>query len=177
MSSSETVPFSASGVLFGVLIDLKRVEIVQLVQAKQALFPQVAVVDLAFFEQQLAADDAVAGDGVALELDPRHGKGLALIDVDVQEDQVLGIIDARGRHRGEVDVAQRTIGLAQIIQTLADGGGIEPFPVLGGELSAQRFDVRHMRVAGEGDAAQAGSAAPLRPGYEYRCAYPGEGGR
>ncbi len=134
LSSSETVPLSVSGVLFGVLVDLERVEVVQLVQAKQALLPQIAVVDLAFFEQQLAADYAVAGDGVALELDARHGKRLAFVDVDVQIDQVLGIIDARRRHRGEVDVAQRTISLAQIIQTLADGRGIKPFPVLGREL-------------------------------------------
>jgi len=40
-----------------------------LVQAQQTLFPLVAVVERAFFQQQFAADDAVTGDGVSLKLD------------------------------------------------------------------------------------------------------------
>ena len=44
-----------------VLFDLQRVKVVKLVQAQQAGLPEVAVVDLAFFQQQLAADDADRG--------------------------------------------------------------------------------------------------------------------
>ena len=68
----------------GVLIDLEWIEIVQLVQAQQTRFPLVAVIGLAFFDQQLTADDPVAGDGIALELDAGDGKRLALIDVDIE---------------------------------------------------------------------------------------------
>ena len=68
----------------GVLVDLERVEVLELVEAEQALLPKIAVVDLAFFEQQLAADDGIAGDGVAGELDPRDVVRLAFIDVDVE---------------------------------------------------------------------------------------------
>ncbi len=53
----------------GVLIDLQRFEVLQLVEAEQAVLPQLGVVNRTFVEQQLAPDDAVARDGVALELD------------------------------------------------------------------------------------------------------------
>ncbi len=70
-------------VRLGVLFDLKRLEVFELVEAEQAVLPQLRVVDLAFFEQQLAADDAVAGNGVALELDARDVELLAFVDIDL----------------------------------------------------------------------------------------------
>ena len=48
---------------------LQGIEVVELIEAQQAQLPKVAVVDLAFLEKQLAANDEVAGDGVALKLD------------------------------------------------------------------------------------------------------------
>ncbi len=76
----EQVDSARFGVLvrLGILIDLQRVEVVELVEAQEAQLPEVAVVNLAFFEEQFAADDEVAGDGVALELNPGDVEGLAL---------------------------------------------------------------------------------------------------
>ena len=96
---------------FGVLIDLERIEVVELVEAQQAVLPELGVVDLAFFEQQFATDDAVAGDGVALELDARDIEGLALVDVDVEGDGLLRFVEAGLGNGAEVDVAQLTVGL------------------------------------------------------------------
>ena len=68
---------------FGVLVDLERLEVLQLVEAEQAVLPELGVVDRAFIEHQFAANDAVAGDGVALELDARDIERLAFVDIDV----------------------------------------------------------------------------------------------
>ena len=68
----------------GVLFGLQRLEVLQLVQAQQAQLPQIAVVNLAFFQRQFAADDLVAGGGVALELDAANEELLAFIEIDSQ---------------------------------------------------------------------------------------------
>ena len=68
----------------GVLVDLERFEVFELIEAEQAVLPELGVIDLAFFQHEFAADDAVAGDGVALELNARDIEGLAFIDVDDQ---------------------------------------------------------------------------------------------
>ena len=60
-------------------------EVLQLVQAQQAQLPQVAVVDLALFQRQFAADNLVAGGGVALELDAADVELLAFVQVDASE--------------------------------------------------------------------------------------------
>ena len=77
-----TVAFCDVLLDFGVLLGLQRLEILQLVQAQQAQFPQIAVVDLAFFQRQLAADDLVARRGVALELDAPDKELLAFVQID-----------------------------------------------------------------------------------------------
>ena len=77
----------------GVLIHLERLEVLQLVEAQQAVLPQLRVVDAAFLQHQFAADDLVAGDGVALELDARDVEGLAFVDVDVERDGLLLIVE------------------------------------------------------------------------------------
>ena len=61
----------------------------KLVEAQQAVLPELGVVDRAFVEQQLAANHAVAGDGIALELDARDVELLAFVDVDVHRDRLL----------------------------------------------------------------------------------------
>ena len=93
----EQVDGSGLGVLvrLGVLIDLERLEVFKLVEAQEAVLPKLGVVDLAFVEQQLAADDAVAGDGVALELDARDVELLAFVDIDLKGDSLLLFVDRR----------------------------------------------------------------------------------
>src|ERR1035441_7350416 len=70
LNLEEQVYGAGIGILmrFGILIYLEWLEIFELVEAKQAVFPELGVVDLTFVEQQFAANDAIAGDGVAFKL-------------------------------------------------------------------------------------------------------------
>ena len=88
---------------------------------------------------------------------------LALVDVDVEVDEVLGVVEARYGRADEVDVAQLAVGLAELLQSLAEDGGVEVIAVLLGKLRTQNAEIRDRLIALEGDAAQAGSARPLRP--------------
>ena len=137
-----------------VLLGLQRVEVVQLVQAQQRQVDEPAVVHLALFHQHLAPDDLVAGDGVAAELDARHVERLALVDVHVQVDQLLGLIHARLRRADHVDEAALAVGLAQRLQPLAEERPIKVVAVLDRELRTQRLGVRVELVAGKRNAAQ-----------------------
>ena len=76
----------------GVLIYLERIEVLQLVEAQQAVLPELRVVDRTFVEHQFAADDLVAGDGVALEFDARDEELLAFVDVDFHRDGFLLLV-------------------------------------------------------------------------------------
>ena len=55
-------------------------EIIQLVQAQKAEFPQIVAEHVAFIEQQFAADDFVARAGVAGEIDAPDEKLLLLVE-------------------------------------------------------------------------------------------------
>ena len=116
--SRSTVPASAILVGLGVLIDLERLEVFELVQAQQAVLPKLGVVDLALVEQQFAADDPVAGDGVALELDTGDVELLAFVDIDIQRDGLLLFVVDRLGDGAEVDVAELPVGLLQISRPL-----------------------------------------------------------
>ena len=160
----EQIDGAGFGVLvgLGVFFDLEWLEVLELVEAQQAVLPQLGVVDLALFEHQFAADDLVAGDGVALELDARHVEGLAFVDVDVERDGLLGFVEVRLGDGAEVDVAELAVGLLQVLQALADEGGVEPVAVLDGEGGAQGSGVGDGLVAGESDGAEAVARRPLR---------------
>ena len=90
----EQIDGAGIGILvgLGVLVDLERLEVFQLVEAQQAVLPELGVVDRTFVEHQFAADDLVAGDGVALELDARDEELLALVDVDVHGHGLLLLV-------------------------------------------------------------------------------------
>ena len=156
---------------FGVLIDLERLEVFELVQAQQAVFPELGVVDLALVEEQLAADDAIAGDGVALELDTGDIELLAFVDVDLQRDGLLLlVVDGLG-DGAEVDVAQRAVRLLQVFETLADEGGVEPVAVLDSEGGAKGLDIGDVLIPGKGDGAEP-VAAPSSMGMRISMRLP-----
>ena len=67
------------------IVRLQHIEEAQLIQTLQADLPELRTVDLAFLQHNFAADDFVAGGGVALELDAADGKLLALVHVNVDE--------------------------------------------------------------------------------------------
>ena len=123
---------------FRILFRLQRLEILQLVQPQQAEFPQVAVVDLAFFQRQFAADDFVARRGVALELDAADVELLAFVEIDPQADGLLLVVGFGIGDGREVDVAQRGVGFAQVLQAFADGFGVEDVAIFDLEERAGR---------------------------------------
>ena len=139
----------------GVLIDLQRIEIFQLIEPEQAVLPQLRVVDRAFVQHQLAADDLIAGNGVARELDARDKELLTFVDVDVHRNGLLLFVVSDLGNGAEIDVAQDPISLLQVVQALADLGCAEPFAVFDGEGGAQGLRVVDLLVARERNGAQA----------------------
>ena len=113
----EQIDSAGIGILMGlgVLIDLERIEVFHLVQAQQAELPELRVVDRTLVEHQLAADDAVARNAVALELDARDEELLALVDIDIQRHGFLLLVGRQLGHGAEVDVAQAAVGLLQVV--------------------------------------------------------------
>ncbi len=132
---------------FRILFRLQGLEEVQLVQAQQAQFPEAGVVNVAFFQGELAANHLVARRRVAGELNPAHVELLAFIHVDLQRDRLVLFVNLRVRNVGLIDVAQRAVGLAQLIQALADQRAIEPVAVLDLEEPAQSGRVGNRLVA------------------------------
>ncbi len=143
------------------IVGLELVEIAELVQAQQAEFPVARVVDLAFFQRNFAADDFVAGGGVALELDAAHVELLAFVHVDCQIDDLLLVVELGVGDGSEVDVAGFAVGFAQVLQTLGDFFAAENFAVLHGEKAAQSGTVGDGFVVLEGDGAEAVALALL----------------
>jgi len=127
----------------------------QLVQAQQTQFPEVAVVHLPFLDGQLAADDFVAGRRIALELDAADEELLAFVEIDAECDELFLVVRFGVRHGGEVDIAQRSVGLAQIVKTFADGLGVEDVAVLNFEQRPQSAGIGNRLVAAEYDRFQA----------------------
>src|ERR1039458_7204213 len=77
----------------GVVVHLQRVEEPQLVQPQHGQVPQLLAVDLAFFQDNFAADYLVPGARIAGELDARHQELLVLVDVNGPVHQLLGVVE------------------------------------------------------------------------------------
>ncbi len=132
----QQVDCSVLGVLaaLGVLLHLQRLEVAQLVQTQDRQLPQLTVVDLSLFEKQFAPDDLVARDRVSRKFDSGDIERLAFVDVDVEVDQFLRVINPGNRVPDHVDIAQRTIRFAKLIEALAELSGVEPVTVFLSEL-------------------------------------------
>src|SRR4051794_27315399 len=125
------------------IVGLDLIEIRKLVQPQQAQLPQARVVDAAFFESQLPADDLVASRRIALELDAPHRERLAFVDIDLQEGQLLLVIERGLRKAGVVDVAILAIRLPQVFQALGDLLAAENIAILQRNHRAQRRRIRN----------------------------------
>ena len=136
------------------MIRLKRLEVLQLVQAQQTQLPQVAVVNLTFLQRQFTANDLVTGRGVALKFNAPNEELLAFIEIDLQRDLVRLVVGVGVGHGSEIDVPERGVRLAQVLQTFANGLGVEDVAVFDLELRAQRTRVGNRLVAAEGDLLQ-----------------------
>ncbi len=91
---------------------LEDFEIAELVEAQDAQLPQVGIENIAFVDQQLAADHLVASGGVAGEIDAPDEELMALVEGQRQIDFV-GIGDRlKGRLGHEIDIAELPVELA-----------------------------------------------------------------
>ena len=96
---------------FGVLVHLESLEILKLVEAQEAVFPQLGVVNGPFIEHQFTADHAVARNGVALKLNARYVERLAFVDINIPRDGFLIVVVGRLGDSAKVDVAEGAISL------------------------------------------------------------------
>ena len=108
-----------------------------MVQPLKAHVPKRRIEDLAFINHNLAADDFVARRGVAGERNLVHVELAVFIDVDVQIDEFLAFIEILDRHRGEIDVAARTVELLQILEAFSKAFFVED---LAGDQAENQFD-------------------------------------
>ena len=118
------------------LVFLESLEVSKLIEAEKYWRPKAGIVDVAFVDQQLPADDFVARVGVAGELDTAH-ENCSSVDVHGQIDLVaVGFnVDLGLAH--VIDVSEVRVYLSQILDAVAQ--------FLGGERVAQL----HLEETGE----------------------------
>ena len=87
------------GAFLGVLLELDGfigvdfVEIIELVEAQDADVPIALIEELAFVDEQFAADDFVAGGGVAAEIDAADVVLLFFVEAESEIDFLGGFVD------------------------------------------------------------------------------------
>ena len=146
------------------IVGLELIKIAELVQAQQAQLPVMRVVDLAFLQCDFAADDFVAGGGVALELDAAHVELFAFVDVERYVHDLLFVIETGVGNAGVVDVAILTVSLAQVLDALGHFFAAENVAILHRDKAAESGVVPDGFVVLEGNGAEA-IAIPLLDGH------------
>ena len=99
---------------------LQHFEIAELVEAQDAVVPQLGVEHVAFIEQDFAADDLIARGGVAGEIDAADEELLAFVGGQREIDLVAAV--SAGCEVGlgdEIDVAELAVELAHVLDALA----------------------------------------------------------
>ncbi len=145
------------------IVRLQLLEISQLVQPLQADFPQPLVVNLAFFQNDFAADNFVAGRGIARKFNTPHVELLAFVYVNLEENQLLVFVESRVRDGREVDVALSAVGFAQSFQAFGNFVAVENIAILDGKNAAQRLHIVEGFIVLESDSAQSVSYRLRRP--------------
>src|SRR3989440_42545 len=119
------------GAKIGVLIFVDRIEVAELVQARDGIFKVLLIVNVALIDQHFAPQHVVAREGVTGEFQPSQRELFAFIDGD---DKVRNpfvrlrraVLKSRIDFGGVLDEALRSVGLLQILK----------------QAFAQRFAVR-----------------------------------
>ncbi len=101
-----------------------------MVEAQNAEFPQAVIVNVAFIQQNLAADHFIPRGGVAGEIDAAHEELFPLIGRQRQVDFVaVGDHVERGL-RHEVDIAKFAVKLLHLLDAFAQLGGREDITIV-----------------------------------------------
>ncbi len=114
------IAFDLDGLVF-----LDAVEIIELIQAQNADFPGALVEELAFIEEEFAADDLVASGGVADEVDAANVVLLLFGKAQGDVDALGGVVDIELGLRREIDEAVLAISFGVILHGFPDFGGGE----------------------------------------------------
>src|SRR6202030_2235286 len=135
------VPFCDIGI-----VGLQIVKKTQLVQPLDAELPKVLIVNLTFFQNDLAADHLIASRSISLKLNPPHIELLALVHVDIEKDAFLILVEGSVGNGGKVDVPKLAVCFPQIFQAFRDFTSVEGVAVFDREQAAQCLDVAHCLI-------------------------------
>src|SRR5882672_5636090 len=114
---------------FLIALDLNRfvfldaVEVIELVQTQDADFPGALVEKLALIEKKFAADDFVAGGGIADKIDAADVILLFFVKAQGGVNALGGVVDIKLGLGGEIDEAVLAVGFGVILHGFADFGG------------------------------------------------------
>jgi len=117
-------------------------EIVELIEAEDADFPSALVEKLALVEEQFAADDLVAGGGVAAEVDTANVVLLFFIEAHGDVNALGGIVDIETGFGGEVDETVLAVGFAIVFNRFADLRGREDVALVEREDGLEGVDLK-----------------------------------
>ena len=133
------------GAKIGVLIFVDRIEVAELVQARDGIFKVLLVVNVAFVDQHFAPQHVVAREGVAGEFQPSQRELFAFIDRD---DKVRNpfvrlrrVVFESGVDFGRVlDKALGSIELLEVFeQPLAEGFAVRNLALLQTEIRSDNL--------------------------------------
>src|SRR5882762_6772384 len=139
------IAFDLDGLVF-----LDSVEVIELVQTQDADFPGALVEELALVEKKLAADDFVAGGGVADKIDAADVILLFFVKAQSDVNALRGVVDIKLGLGGEIDEAVLAIGFGVILHGFADFGGGEDVAVFEGEDGPEGVDLKREGFIGIG---------------------------
>src|SRR6267143_1233163 len=127
------------GAFFLIVLDLDGfvflnvMEVMELVETQDADFPGVLVEELALIEKKFAADDFVAGGGVADKIDATDVILLLFVKAQGDVNALRGVVDIKLGLGGEVDEAVLAIRFGVVLHGFADFCGGEDVAVFEGE--------------------------------------------
>src|SRR5579863_206456 len=123
------------------ILFLDFIEIAELIQPKNAQFPQTVVKQTAFIQQNLAPDHFVARRRIPRKFDPVNKELLLLVEIKRQVHRLGRVIGIKGRIRGEIDKPVIAIELRVVLDGFTNFGNIEDLPFLDGKCILQKFHI------------------------------------
>src|SRR5882724_7963366 len=139
------IAFDLDGLVF-----LDAIEVIELVQTQDADFPGALVEELALVEKKLAANDFVAGGGVADKIDAPDIILLFFVKAQSDVNALGGVVDIKLGFGGEIDEAVLAIRFGVVLHGFADFGGGEDVAVFKGEDGPEGIDLKGKSFIGIG---------------------------